>query len=91
MAENTRSRISPGEIQDRRALAASIKDSVKRNNLTYTWLISRLCDEGLMTDKFELSSVLAVTRFGPKTDEILDLSSRILAAYEERMAGVRVT
>lgn len=75
---------------ERRELTEKVKGGVKRNSLTYTWLISQLADKGLLTDKYEMSATVAGTRLGAKADEILRLSVDILAEYEERM-GVNTT
>ena len=80
MAETSR----PLSVGDRSSIAEQIKDKVSRFTLTYTWLIHRLSDEGLLTDKFEMSATLSGTRIGPKADEILCRSLDILNEYGRR-------
>lgn len=67
----------------RAELADEIRDRVARNALTYVWLIKRLSDHGLFTDKYEMSSVLSGVRGGPKADCILTESISVLDEYEE--------
>lgn len=62
-----------------------IKMMLFRNNLTATWLISQLEKRGIITQKTELSSVLAGSRRGEKVDKILTESKAILSYYEKRM------
>jgi len=83
MAETSR----PLSVGDRSSIAEQIKDKVSRSSLTYTWLIHRLSDEGLLTDKFEMSATLSGTRIGPKADEILCRSLDILNEYEEKIGS----
>ena len=47
------------------------------------WLINQLGLRGIVTDKTEMSSVLAGTRSGSKADAIIELSHDILDKYEE--------
>lgn len=72
---------------ERTSIAEQIRTLVEGFSLTYTWLIRQLSDEGLMTDKFEMSATLAGVRTGSKADEILRRSLSILQEYEERMGG----
>lgn len=58
-----------------------------RNSLTQTWLINRLEEKGVLTDKAELSSALAGSRKGAKVDKILTTSAEILKEYEDKMNG----
>lgn len=81
MAETSR----PLSVGDRSSIAEQIRDKVSRFTLTYTWLIHRLSDEGLLTDKFEMSATLSGTRIGPKADEILCRSLDILNEYEKKI------
>ena len=74
--------------EQKKNMAAEIRAKVGRFQLTYVWLINRLADEGLLTDKHELSSVLAGTRAGAKAEEILRKSVEILLDYETRMSMV---
>lgn len=76
---------------ERNDFAAQIKEMVSDFTLTYTWLIRRLSDEGLFTDKFEMSATLSGTRRGEKADEILRRSLDILHEYDERMGSCEGT
>lgn len=78
-------RSKPLTEQERSTYASQIKEMVSRFTLTYTWLIRRLSDEGLLTDKFEMSATLAGTRRGEKADEILCRSLDILTEYQKRV------
>lgn len=71
--------------KERIDFANRIKEMVSRFTLTYTWLIRCLSDEGLFTDKFEMSAILSGTRRGDKADYILQKSLDILREYDERM------
>lgn len=72
-------------VDERKEYAAEIKRMVSAFSLTYTWLIRQLSDEGLITDKFEMSSTLAGTRTGDKPDQILQRSLGILLRYQENI------
>lgn len=72
---------------ERNRFAEQIKEMVSSFTLTYTWLIRRLSDEGLLTDKFEMSATLSGTRRGDKADEILRQSIDILTKYKECMGS----
>ena len=63
-----------------------IRATLTRNKLTHVWLINRLNEAGVRTDKTEFSSVLNGTRIGPKADTILSTALSILTKYEEAMA-----
>ena len=65
-----------------------IREMLYRNTLTNAWLICRLEEQGITTDKTEMSSVLRGTRKGAKALSIIDKSLDILNTYEQRM-GVR--
>lgn len=71
--------------QERIKYAEQIREIVTDSSLTYTWLIRRLSDEGMITDKFEMSATLSGVRTGSKADEILRRSLDILHEYQERM------
>ena len=53
------------------------------------WLINRLADAGVNTDKTEFSSVINGTRVGPKAKTIITTSLSILEVYEKAMNQVR--
>ena len=59
-----------------------------RNALTNTWLINRLEEKGITTDKTEMSSVLRGARKGAKAENIINASIEILEFYEMAM-GVK--
>ena len=52
--------------------------------LSQVWLIQKLKEKGIITDRSELSSVLRGVRHGPKADSIISVSYSILADYAER-------
>lgn len=60
----------------------NIRERLKKNKLSYVWLISQLALRGIVTDKTEMSSVIAGTRHGTKADAIIELSLDILDSYE---------
>lgn len=76
---------------ERHDFAIQIKNMVSDFTLSYTWLIRRLSDEGLLTDKFEMSATLSGTRRGGKADEILRKSLDILNEYSKRMKSCEDT
>lgn len=55
------------------------------NSLSQVWLINRLEEHGVRTDKTELSSVLSGTRKGAKADTIIKTSLEILNDYVDKM------
>lgn len=56
-----------------------------RNTLTNTWLVNRLEEKGVNTEKTEMSSVLRGVRKGAKAETIIKTSLEILENYEEKM------
>jgi hypothetical protein len=66
----------------------TIRLMLMRNSLTQTWLINRLEETGVNTDKTELSSVLAGRRKGAKAETVIQESLKILQDYEEKMGVV---
>lgn len=56
-----------------------------RNTLTHTWLIHRLEEKGVKTEKTEMSSVLRGVRKGAKAETIITTSLEILENYEKKM------
>lgn len=60
-----------------------VRNRLKKHSLTQVWLIQQLGLRGIVTDKTELSSVLAGTRNGAKAEAIVDLAHDILDKYEE--------
>ena len=62
-----------------------IKEMLFRNTLTQNWLINRLQEHGVKTDKTELSAILNKRRKGNKVTLVLDTSLLILRDYEKRL------
>lgn len=56
-----------------------------RNTLTNAWLVNRLEERGVITDKTEMSSVLRGVRKGAKAETIIKTSLEILDDYESKM------
>ena len=52
-------------------------------DLTQVWLIGKLAERGILTDKTEMSSVLKGTRRGNKADLMLKTSVEILNEYRD--------
>lgn len=67
----------------------NIRSRLKKHQLTQVWLINQLGLRGIVTDKTEMSSVLAGTRSGSKADTIIELSHDILDKYEEGFVLVK--
>ena len=64
---------------------AKVKTMLDRNSLTQVWLINRLSERGVRTEKTEFSSVLRGTRKGFKAERIVAVSLEILEHYEKQM------
>lgn len=62
-----------------------IRVALFENSLSQVWLINRLEERGVITDKTELSSALSGTRHGEKVDKIIATSADILEEYESKM------
>lgn len=62
-----------------------IRVALLENSLSQVWLINRLEEHGVQTDKAELSSALSGTRHGAKIDKIIKTSIEILDEYESKM------
>lgn len=62
-----------------------IREMLYRNTLTNSWLINRLEEKGIITDKTVMSSVLRGTRKGDKARSIIINSIQILEHYEQAM------
>lgn len=56
-----------------------------RNTLTNAWLVNRLEERGVVTEKTEMSSVLRGVRKGAKAETIIKTSLEILDDYETKM------
>ena len=59
-----------------------IRERLKNNRLSFTWLIFQLDNKGIKTDKTEVSSIFAGTRKGAKADFIVQEAKNILDTYE---------
>lgn len=55
------------------------------NSLSQVWLINRLEERGIQTDKSELSSALSGSRKGKKVNTIIQASLEILDDYTAKM------
>jgi hypothetical protein len=60
-----------------------LREKLARNHLSYVWLINQLRRKNVVTDKTEMSSVVAGTRNGKKAETILSVSLDILDSYEK--------
>ena len=56
-----------------------------RNTLTNAWLVNRLEERGVITEKTDMSSVLRGVRKGAKAETIIKTSLEILDDYESKM------
>ncbi len=66
---------------------SDVRALLQKHHLTNVWLINRLEEQGVITDKAELSSALSGTRRGNKVDRILVTSLEILDKYEKCFVG----
>lgn len=62
-----------------------IRVGLLKNNLTQVWLINRLSQRGVDVDKSTMSSILAGTSKGYKSQFAIDESIKILDDYEIKM------
>lgn len=69
-------------MEEKRVL---IRRKLQDNHLTSVWLINQLEQNGVRTDKGEMSNILNGSRKGPKVDEIILVSLDILQRYEKSM------
>lgn len=69
-------------MEEKRVL---IRRKLQDNHLTSVWLINQLEQNGVNTDKTEMSNILTGSRKGPKVDEIIRVSLDILERYEKSM------
>ena len=60
-----------------------IRVALAECGLTQVWLIGKLRNRGIITDKTEMSSVLSGTRHGFKADRMLETSVEILNEYRD--------
>ena len=60
-----------------------------RNTLTNAWLVNRLEERGIITEKTEMSSVLRGVRKGAKAESIINTSLEILEEYEAKIFRFR--
>lgn len=61
-----------------------IREKLGKFSLTQIWLINELEERDIVTDKTELSSIIAGTRRGPKVVRIIEASEDILKRYEDK-------
>ena len=61
----------------------NIRSRLKKHQLTQVWLINQLGLRGIVTDKTEMSSVLAGTRSGSKADAIIELLTTFLISTKK--------
>lgn len=59
-----------------------IRMQIHIHKLSYAWLINQLRMRGIITDKSEMSSIIAGTRKGAKAEKIIKISLEILNSYE---------
>lgn len=74
-------------FEERLELTEVIRSKLAENALPQRWLIVQLGSAGLVTEKSEMSSILAGTRIGAKVDEIIRRSLDILSDYENAKEG----
>lgn len=60
-----------------------LREKLARYHLSYVWLIDQLRRKNVVTDKTEMSSVVAGTRNGKKAEAIISVSLDILDSYEK--------
>ncbi len=66
----------------------TIKEKLRANSLTSVWLINRLAEHEVFTDKTEMSAILTGIRRGPKVDAVVSTSLDILELYERTFVSV---
>lgn len=76
------SEVQPLSDAELAAMSTEIKDMLGDMRLTQVWLVQKLAEAGMQTDKSELCSILSGTRKGAKCTTVLWLSAEILK--EER-------
>lgn len=59
----------------------AIRLKMSMEKLSYSWLIRQLERNGIVVAKSELSSILAGTRRGPKSDQVVEAIASILSDY----------
>ena len=74
-------------FEERQKLTELIRSKLTDNALPQRWLIVQLGSVGIVTDKSEMSSILAGTRIGAKVDEVIRRSLDILSDYENVKDG----
>lgn len=67
-----------------------VRDMLKRNGLSQTWLILRLGQLGMVVDKSTMCCVLKGTRTGPKCQMILKKSLEVLQDYERKVPSSKL-
>ena len=77
--------LKPLDEYERNKLIDGIRNRLNKYKLTQVWVIQRLADENIDTERCEYSSILAGTRRGGKADVIIYRSSALLDDYERRL------
>lgn len=77
--------ITRKEVSHLREERDRIRLMLYRNTLTNAWLVNRLEEKGINTEKTEMSSVLRGVRKGAKAESIINTSIEILENYESLM------
>ena len=77
--------ITRKEVSHLREERDRIRMMLYRNTLTNAWLVNRLEEKGINTEKTEMSSVLRGVRKGAKAESIINSSIEILENYESLM------
>lgn len=65
-----------------------LRERLKNNRLSFTWLIYQLTCRGIKTDKVEISSIFAGTRKGAKVEMIIRETDDILNKYDKLASGL---
>lgn len=57
-------------------------DRLEKNNLTYSWLMSRLAEQGMVVNKVTMSNWVHGKQTNQRSDEIMEEAKKILDRYE---------
>lgn len=72
--------------EEQRERARAVRERIEKNDLTQQWLLARLEEEKIETNKCEISGIFAGRRVGMKVGRILDKAEEIIGKYERGMA-----
>ena len=75
-------------VEEQTRIRTEVKNKLIEYGLTQVWLIQQLGRGNIITDKTEMSSILAGTRSGAKAETLLKMSVSIIAAYEKFVLSV---